>query len=195
MTVNPTPQSPTQSTNVIETAQAMPRWALMLIVGGAGLLTWWIIKDYKSGTTDSWTDRATALLTSRGYTHAQISIALNHYFQGGMTTQDQEIIAEAIRALGTPDLPNITTGVHPSSPVNPTGTYNSTTPITTTNGGYWYVVSMGVGWSSSFRGLAQQFYGDANKGTIIQQANPGITSADYQRIPVGTSIKIPRSVA
>lgn len=193
---SPTPQ-PTMTQNVVGTAQTLPRWAFVAIVGGAALVTWWLISEYKSSEPKetSWTDRATALLTSRGYTNNQITDALNHYYRGGMTVQEQDMIAQVIRAIGTPDMPETSiTEVPPPSPVTPSGRPEDTpTPIPDNNGtAYWYVTSMGFGWTSSFRGIAQQLYGDPNKGYLLQQVNPGLATSDYGKLPIGTIVKIPR---
>jgi hypothetical protein len=188
----------------IDTFRTLPRWAMVGIVIVGGLVGWYVYRAASSANTASptWEQNARDLLTSRGYDPVDIESALSHYQGGGqMSAQDLALIAEVIRAIGTPDMPSAgaTSDVTNPSPVVPSGgvtTDPSTIPTIpdTSENGYWYVVSLGFGWSSSLRGISQQFYGDTTHATMLLQLNPGTTSSEFARIQPGVRIKVPRSL-
>lgn len=198
-----TPQHGTV-TGAVDTFRNLPRWAMFAVLAVGGLVAWYVYKAATSAnaTSTTWEQNARDLLTSRGYDPVAIESALSHYQGGGtMSPDDTALIAEAIRALGTPDMPTTTAtgdGTTPS-PVIPSGgvtTDPSTVPTIPDTGasGYWYVVSLGYGWSSTLRGISQQFYGTTDQATMLLQLNPGTTSSEYARIQPGVKIKIPRSL-
>jgi hypothetical protein len=208
-----TPQHGTV-TGAIDTFRNLPRWAMFAVIAVGGLVAWYVYKAATSADTTSttWEQNARDLLTSRGYDPVAIESALSHYQGGGtMSPDDTALIAEAIRALGTPDMPVTTGNGTTPSPVIPSGgvangigtptdptviTDPSTVPTIpdTSSSGYWYVVSLGYGWSSTLRGISQQFYGTTDQATMLLQLNPGTTSSEYARIQPGVKIKIPRSL-
>lgn len=173
----------------------LPRWALVGIVTGAGLLAWWLLKGVGSANTptinQTWSNNAVTYLTQQGYPQAQAQSAVNAYSSGQQLTQQQvSLVSDAVAAVGTPDMPTNT------SPVVPSGSGATTAPTVSTNSasGVWKVTSMGVGWTSTFRGIAQQFYGDPSDSTYISAVNPGVTPSDFSMIPAGTVVSVPRSL-
>lgn len=201
----PQPQG-NSATRVIGVFRELPRWAMIAVVAAGGLVGWYVYKAATSANTvpPTWEQQARDLLTSRGYDPIDIESALNHY-QGGdtMSPQDLTLMAEVIRAIGTPDMPTSPSDVTNPSPVIPSGGVSdgSTTDVSTvpsipdtSASGYWYVISLGYGWSSSLRGISQQFYGDDSQATMLLQLNPGTTASEYARIAPGVKIKVPRSL-
>lgn len=142
------------------------------------------------------------LLTEDGYPPDDINSALQHYLHSGvMTPTDVAIIAVAIRRLGLPPSPS--DGAAPAS----SGSSVDGGPPTAGGGGpgsgadmppaqgYWYVVAAPVGWSATFRGIAQQFYGDGTRGSYLMQVNPDVRVASaHAQIPTGTRVRVPRSL-
>ncbi|MGH3570868.1 MAG: hypothetical protein ACRDUW_03415 [Pseudonocardiaceae bacterium] len=184
----------------------LPRWAMLGVVAAGGLVGWYIYKaaSAPSTTPPTWEQNARNLLTARGYPSSDIESALSNYQGGGtMSPMDLKLIAEVIRAIGTPDMPTAavdSSGINPTSVV-PDGGLTTTDPSAASTvvpdnstAGYWYVISLGYGWSSTLRGISQQFYGDTTHSTMLLQLNPGTTTSDYARIPPGVKIKIPRSL-
>jgi hypothetical protein len=156
---------------------------------------WWLYRAASGPQNQTWTEQAIESLTAQGYNRTDIDTAIDHYLHGGMTAKDAQIISAAIASVGTPDMPNVPTDqvVTPATGVSPNSGVADATDSPDIM--YWYVVSTGVGWTSSFSGIAQQFYGDSGKGSIIQQLNPNVSTTTYGRIPPGVRIKVPRSIA
>lgn len=184
---------------------------ILIAVGG---VVWWYYfhkSSNSSGSSDSsdsddWGKRAHDLLISRGYKTSDVNSAINHYLNGGaLSPQDLTLISVAIRALGTPDIPNDSPSVIPANPWNspgpsqPSGTTASTSDTPAQDAGqsisYWYVVSAGIGWTSTYRGISQQFYNSTSYASKILLANPNVNVPTvYGQIPIGTTIKVPRTV-
>lgn len=127
----PEPQSDGMLSGVMESVREMPRWLLVTVVVGGGVLAWYLIRATKSDDVPSesdtrdasadavaaWRERARQLLTSRGYSYTEINSALRHYLDGGtMTPQDITIIGVAIRELGVPGLEDNDPSYSVSSP-------------------------------------------------------------------------------
>jgi hypothetical protein len=168
---------------------------LVAIAGAAGLLTWWLLKDVGSSnnttSNKTWNNNAVDYLTQRGYSTSQAQSAVNAYTSGQQLSQQQvSLVSEAVAAVGTPDMPTNTT------PVVPSGSGATTAPTESADNasGVWKVTSMGVGWTSTFRGIAQQFYGDPSDSSYISSVNPGVTPSDFSMIPAGTVVSVPRSL-
>lgn len=192
--------------------QSMNRWALLFIVLVILFVVWyfyWHRADSAGQTprddpSADWETRARKLLEDRGYPSNQIDSALNHYLRGGqMSVEDQAIIAVAIRNLGTPDFPNPqpnSQNMGQGGPTTPTGPVDSgnagSMPGTGTDNGEasWYVVSTGVGPTSSLRGIAAQYYGSSNYAISLLPHNPDIKTVN-ERIPPGKIVKVPRSIS
>lgn len=190
--------------------QSMPRWQIitivLVIVGGV-----YYYYVHRAAATaqatdpaNTWENSARSLLLSRGYPSSEVDSALNHYLHGGaMSPGDITLISVAIRALGTPDVPSTAPANTPANPWNAPGpsapTANNVSSSAPSNNiqaqTYWYVQSVGVGWTSTFNGIATQFYGDQSLATQVMSQNPGVTSSVYAKIPVGIRIKVPRTVA
>lgn len=177
--------------------------------------------DSSSGGTDTktWTTSAMAFLTGQGYSAQTSQDAVHAYVHGQPLTPSQiQLIASAIGAIGLPSGVSssaTTTGQLSSAPASGTqllggGTGNpstggtaSTTPgapypgsataadVTATS--YWYVPVGVAGWSSTFSGIAQQFYGDSAQAVSLQQLNPNLSTTTYGKLPVGKVIKVPRT--
>lgn len=169
-----------------------------------------------SDSSTSWRQRASDILKQRGYSNAQINSALGHYLDGGtMSPQDTDLITAVMGTIGRPGIPNadpsyqsgsVITNPGPAAPrAGNQSTYdggvgNVTNEQDITDGNadtvqtYWYVPSLGVGYSASYRGLAAQFYGNEQLATAILAANPGGPNTVFGRITPGTITKVPRSV-
>ena len=63
----------------------------------------------------------------------------------------------------------------------------------TSDPAYWYVPVGVAGWSTTFAGIAEQF--GTLTPTELQSDNPGLQKTTYGRIPVGSTVKIPRSTS
>lgn len=166
----------------------------------------------RSGVGPTWEQRARQTLLSRGYSRMETNTALGKYLRGGtMTPQDQSMVAIAIGQFGTPDIPNNDPSYATFSPQTQPGpgapaagnadtgynsgvgnqtAFDSDNPVNT----YWYVPSSGFGYTSTYRGLANQYYGDESKATVIMAANPGVVTSVWERIPPGVITKVPRNV-
>lgn len=175
--------------------------------------------SYQEDSRKSWRQKATDLLIARGYNPQQVQSAMSHYFDGGsLSPQDSALISAAIMQLGWPDTSNSTapdyatsnpiTNPGPGAPrggnasSSTGGVGNSGTPDlqnvddsgSDAPTGNWYIVSMGFGWTSTFRGIAAYYYGNPTLGTTLMQYNPGVATSDYARIPPGTRVTVPRQL-
>lgn len=177
-------------------------------------------KSSTENDTKSWSNSAMDFLSSQGYSQQTSSDAVTAYASGQQLTPSQvQLIASAIGAVGTPDVQQSSTTTSqladaPSSgpqilgggtgnPVS--GGTASTTPGApypgsaqpTTNAGttatsYWYVPVGVAGWSSTFSGIAEQFYGDSAQAVDLQTANPNLSATTWGKLPIGHLIKVPR---
>lgn len=191
--------------------QGMNRWVLLTIVAIIILIVWYFYwhrdnsssSEVRDDPSADWESRARKILAERGYPQNQIDSALDHYLRGGtMSVEDQAVIAVVIRAIGTPDFPNpqpnsqnmgLGGPVTPSGPVSSGNTGSAPTQSEPGEQTYWYVVSTGVGMTSSLRGIAQQYYGSSNLAVNLLPYNPDIGTVN-ERIPPGKVVKVPRSL-
>lgn len=160
----PNPPNRSLSVNGIQMFVDLPRWGKILVVGAGVLVSWYV---YHVSTTAT---AATATATPASPTPDNASAA-----------------------------PTDTTSNIPPSSLGTTGGF-TTDPATAGQivytdqpTAYWYVVSLGYGWSSTLRGISQQFYGDTSHADVLLQLNPGTTASTYARIAPGVKIKVPRS--
>jgi hypothetical protein len=216
-------------TNAWENFRTAPRWVWVAVVVVGGLAAWWFIHQTQSSgdttvtdDTQTWRQKATDLLISRGYQQGQVQTAMSHYFDGGqMSAQDTALIQAAIMSIGLPGIPGQSPDYQTSNPVTDPGpgapsasnassstggVGNSGTPDlqnVTTYGddgspdppaGNWKVVSMGYGWTSTLRGIATNMYGNASLGTTLLAYNSGLVASDWQQIPAGKTVTVPRQL-
>lgn len=210
---NPSPNSESGGTvgNAWRGIQGMNRWALLVIVALILFVVWyfyWHRADEprnapRDDPSSDWETRARKLLDDRGYPQNQIDSAMNHYLHGGtMSVEDQMLVGVAIRTLGTPDYPNPQPNSQnagaggPSTPTGPVPSGNSDSlpgQADTEPQAFWFVVSTGVGPTSSLRGIAAQYYGSANYASTLLSYNPDVKSVN-ERIPPGKIVKVPRTI-
>ena len=195
----PAPRTGPQFSQISAELAEMPKWALIAVVGTAGVLAWWLFRNAGSSSTPTnttWNNQAVSYLTSRGYDTKDANNAVTAYTSGSqLTDNDVNLIGQAVQALGTPDMPSgdLSTRSTDLPVLVPSGS-GSTTSSSTTPKEYWYVTSLGAGWTATFRGIAQQFYGTASNSNAISAVNPGVATSDYAQIPAGTVITVPRSL-
>lgn len=192
---SPTPQTGSFS-DVVNTVREAPRWLIVSVVIVGGVLAWWLISGRsRPDTTEAdygdWRSRAIELLVERGYYRPTAEKAVDAYLNGGfMGPEDITLITIVMRALGTPDIPNRTSGGGNTSLPD-----ISTLPVD--SGGdsvsYWYVQAAPAGWSSTFNGIALQFYGNTSRATLLQEINPNLSTTTYGKIPAGSRVKVPRT--
>ncbi len=199
----PYPEPPAPS--YVERVRSFPPIVLIGVVVVGGVFAWWVMRTLKAGkeessTPVSWEDRARTLLLDRGYPRGDVDSALSHYLHGGqMSGGDVTLIGVAVRTLGTPDIPNSPPSFIPT-PTPPPGGGGPSTPATGVGGnsdedgprGFWYVPVFPAGWTSTYRGIAQQFYGNANRAPEVMAVNPGIVRASHEKLPAGSIVKVPR---
>lgn len=166
----------------------------------------------------TWREDAAALLASRGYSNDDIQSALTHFFDGGaLSTQDSALITAASGAIGPPDntvgppdyqTSNPVTNPGPGAPygggaspgygyTGGIGNQTTTNPVddsgTDAAPGTWSIASMGYGWTSTLRGIAQNFYGSAEYASSLLAANAGKVPNVWEQIPAGTLVTVPRT--
>jgi hypothetical protein len=203
MTSPSAPQSNGASfTELVDTAREAPRWLVFGVVLAGGLLAYWFFSVRESETPQmSWRDRAVELLVERGYYRPNAERAVNSYLNGGhMTAEDVALITIVLRALGQPPKnekaaqPSSPTTEYPGDPIDiPNDEPNYDLPSGVLPGEYWYVPVAPAGWSSTFNGISLQFYGTTSHAALIQQVNPGLQSTTYGKLPVGATVKVPRT--
>lgn len=200
----PTPQDAGIGRSIADGVAAIrdaPRWVIVATVVGAGLLGYWIYRTYtgsnSTAAASDWQSRAVALLVERGYNKQASERAVDRYVNGGqLQPEDVSLIAVVIRALGTPDMPNggsvpSDTTLSPDS-ANYLDNSNPGTTYADSQQSFWYVPVAPAGWSSSFNGIAQQFYGSTAKADVLMQTNPNLSTTAYGKLPVGAMVKVPR---
>ncbi|MGE3429259.1 MAG: hypothetical protein AB7I44_21130 [Hyphomicrobiaceae bacterium] len=180
--------------DVIATVKDAPRWLIITVVIAGGLLAYWLVSGKETVDTTAqdygdWRSRAIEMLVERGYYRASAERAVDAYLNGGfMGPEDISLMTIVIRAMGAPargtaesgtdSLPDIS-----SYPIDTGGDISS----------YWYVQAAPAGWSSTFNGIAQQFYGDTSRAVMLQEINPGLSTTTYGKIPMGSRVKVPRT--
>lgn len=113
-----------------DTVTTAPRWVIVSVVVGGGVLAYVLIRTRQGGTTGgkeapgnkTWRQQATDMLISRGYPPQQVQAAMTHYFDGGaLSPQDSALISTAIMSLGYPDTPGESPGYRTSNPITDPG--------------------------------------------------------------------------
>lgn len=179
--------------DVVTTIRDAPRWVLISVVVVGGLLAWYLLRGRDTTEADygDWRSRAVALLVERGYNREASERAVGRYLDGGyLGPEDVSLIAIVIRSLGTPDMR--TEAPSETSP-NYLDNSNPGTEYADSFSAYWYVPAAPAGWSSTFNGISQQFYGDTARAVLLQQSNPNLSETTYGKLPVGAMVKVPRS--
>lgn len=152
--------------NALATAGELPRWALFAIVIGGGLIAWWMIEAAGKDNPSGGIPGIPGLPADDAGGHPG----------GGTTSQGNQSFLT--------DGPGI-----PASPPDPGTSYTDAQDSTA----YWYVPVAPAGWSSTFGGISQQFYGSTARGQELQSLNPNLQTTTYGKLPVGAMIKVPRS--
>lgn len=184
-----------------DTIRNAPRWLVFGVVIAGGLLAWYFLsgKETPETTQASWRDRAIDLLVERGYYRQNAERAVDHYIKGGyMSPEDVSLITIVLRVMGPPDKKEGAGQPSPESDDYVATEYPgdpATNDLPTGNlpGEYWYVPVAPAGWSSTFNGISLQFYGTTSRAEIIKQQNPNLQSTTYGKLPVGASVKVPRT--
>lgn len=172
-----------------------------------------------SGTDKQWKNKAISYLTQQGYSQEDASDAVNAYNNGSSLTPTQvSLVAAAIGAVGMPasSIPNsaVTSQVTSqptsgpwllgggSSTAGVNGGTTSSLPgapypaASGTTGGsdtaYWTVVVGQAGWSTTFDGISDQFFGNTSQATALQKLNPNLSNTLYGKLPQGSRVKVPR---
>lgn len=207
-----------------ETVSSAPRWVLVSVVVGGGVLAFVLIKTRSDGTTGgkadpgnkTWRQEATDMLISRGYSPQQVQTAMSHYFDGGaLSPQDSALISTAIMSMGFPDTPGESPDYATSNPITdpgpgaPSGSNvssstggvgNSGTPDYTQNA---TTTTSGV---SNWYVISMGFGWSSTLRGIAANfyGNPSLgtkllaynssVGTDYDRIPPGTRITVPQQL-
>ena len=153
--------------NALEMARTMPRWALFAIVIGGGLIAWWMIEAAGKDSPSS---------GIKGIAGLPADDAGGHPGGGGGASQNNQSFLTS-----TPG--------NDATPPDPGTSYSDAVDATA----YWYVPVAPAGWSSTFGGIAQQFYGNTARANELAQLNPNLQTTTYGKLPVGAMIKVPRS--
>jgi hypothetical protein len=192
-----TPSSGTSFTELADTIRNAPRWVVFGVLVAGALLTWYLLsgKETPETTQASWRDRAIDLLVERGYYRVNAERAVDNYLKGGyMSPEDVSLITIVLRVMGAPDkkegagLPAQPETEYPGDP-------DPVTDLPTGNlpGEYWYVPVAPAGWASTFNGISLQFYGNTSRAELLKQQNPNLQSTTYGKLPVGATVKVPRT--
>lgn len=223
LSTSPPPNS-TETGGLLTRWKDVPPWVIIAIIAAtlvAGYLIYTQFSSKSSGTGSSkkWESQAFNFLESQGYPNDTSREAISNYVNGQTLTPSQiTLVAAAIGSVGTP--PNLASsptttaqitnapssgpqvlgggtsavsGGGSGSSTSYPGTGNSTSDDSTVTTSYWFVPVGVAGWSTTFAGIANQF-GTAT-AQQLQTLNPNLSSTTYGRIPVGSTIKVPRSVS
>jgi hypothetical protein len=160
------PQPGNRLGDAFATFQELPKWAIAGIVIGGGLLAWWLIKA--AGDDD--------FAGSKGISGLPADDAGGHPGGGGGSSQQYQSFLTS-----TPG--------NDATPPDPGTSYTDAADVTS----YWYVPVAPAGWSSTFGGISQQFYGNTARAQELQTLNPNLQKTTYGKLPVGAMIKVPRT--
>jgi hypothetical protein len=221
-TVEPSSPQPslTPKPGLLTRWNTVPRWVLIAFIVAIAIAGYWIYQHFSSsnsGTSDtsSWRNSAIDFLTSQGYEASTSQEAIDNYVNGRPLSPSQIVlVAAAIGALGVPT--NVTSNATTQAQLSTSGDSGlgtvgggtgqggvavagspypgagGTASTTSTDGllGFWYVPVGVAGWSTTWQGIANQF---GVSTQALMAANPTITvTTTYGRLPVGTTVKVPR---
>lgn len=166
-----TPQPDTNHVaNALQLFKELPKWAIAAIVVGGGLLAWYLIEAAGSDTDT----KGISGVSGQGAGDDSSS----HWApSGGQSSQGYQNFATSTPQTGQ------------ATPPDSGASYSDAADATA----YWYVPVAPAGWSSTFGGIAQQFYGSTGRANEIAQLNPNLSTTTYGKLPVGAMIKVPRS--
>ena len=198
--------------------QTVPRWALfsaLVVVGVVSYIIYRKITASSDSGTQTWETSANSYLVSQGYSVSDASSATSAYANGQSLSPSQvSLIAAAIGAVGTPDVPSnsAVTAQLANTPSTGPGLLGSASagsegnagggttlpgsPYPTNTGAgagsstnYWNVPAGAAGWSTTFNGIGGQF---GVNPTVVQKANPNLSGSLWGKIPQGSIVKVPR---
>lgn len=188
-----------------------PRWAIIAVIAVSVLVVFWVVRlsksDNGSGSTDTkrWCKDATKWLTDQGYSETDASNAVNAYAGGSSLTPGQvSLVAGAIGSVGMPQSVTPNSAVQaqianaPATGPQLLGGGTSNPPgapypaNTSSASAYWNIKAGAAGWSTTFYGISDQFFGNTSHAAAIQKANPNLAATLWGKIPQGSLVKVQR---